>query len=73
MTRYELLKANEDTMYQFIKAGILSFQVIRDIEIFERYQELEGLLNQEAKYMILSDEYELSIKRIQQLVLNMQK
>ena len=52
MTRYELLKNNEDVMLQFIKAGVLGYQVIRDIEIYELFMQL-NLKNNEAKYMDL--------------------
>ena len=73
MTRYELLKANEDTMYQFIKAGILSFQVIRDIEIFESFNNYEDGISKESRYLLLADTYELSSKRIEQIVYQMIK
>ncbi|MEC4048780.1 hypothetical protein OX284_005005 [Flavobacterium sp. SUN046] len=73
MTRYELLKANEDTMYQFIKAGILSFQIIRDIEIFESFNSYEDGINKESRYLLLADSYELSPKRIEQIVYQMNK
>lgn len=72
MTRYELLKNNEDVMLQFIKAGVLGYQVIRDIEIYELFMQL-NLKNNEAKYMYLGEVYELSSIRIQQIIYNMQK
>jgi len=72
MTRYQLLKDNEDIVFQFIKAGVLSFQIIRDIEIFETFQEIP-LNNNEAKYLLLGDQYELSAKRIEQIIYQMMK
>ena len=73
MTRYELLKQNEEIMFQFVKAGILSFQVIRDIEIFESFTNYKDEINKESRYLLLADTYELSSKRIEQIVYQMQK
>ncbi|MCG2611522.1 hypothetical protein LZZ90_08375 [Flavobacterium sp. SM15] len=73
MNRYQLLKKNHETMYQFIKAGILSFIVLRDIEIYEEYQQLKKMKNNEAKFLYLGDKHELSAVRIEQIVYNMQK
>ncbi|MDI9257274.1 hypothetical protein [Flavobacterium sedimenticola] len=72
MTRYELLKKNEDVLYQFVKAGILSYQVIRDIEIYEAFNNID-IQNKEMKYIMLSDDFELSTKRIEQIIIQMQK
>lgn len=72
MNRYELLKKNEDVLYQFVKAGILSYQVIRDIEIYEAFNNIE-IQNKEMKYIMLSDSFELSTKRIEQIIIQMQK
>lgn len=72
MNRYELLKKNEDVMFQFVKAGILSYQVIRDIEIYEAYVS-NDVNNNSMKYILLGEDYELSPRRIEQIVVNMQK
>jgi hypothetical protein len=72
MTRYEILKANEEAMWLFIQNGILSYQVIRDLEIYQEFISL-GDLSNAAKYLILADSYELSSKRIEQIVNSMDK
>lgn len=72
MNRYELLKKNENIIFQFVKNGILSYMMIRDIEIYENYNQLEDNLTKEMKYIILAEQYELSVKRIEQIVYNMQ-
>lgn len=73
MTRYELLKKNEKIIYQFIKNGILSYMVIRDIEIFESLNELEDIISKEMKYLLLGEQYELSTDRIKQIIHQMLK
>ena len=73
MNRYELIKKNENTIFQFIKNGIISYQIIRDIEIYENYLSIEETTNNLAKYILLGEEYELSHKRIEQIIYNMQK
>ena len=72
MNRYQLLKDNEDTIFQFVKSGIMSYQIIRDIEIYERYLELDEYSNQ-MKYILLSEEFELGVKRIEQIIYQMMK
>lgn len=59
-------------MTQFVSAGILSYQVYRDIEIYEKFNEMD-MKNNEVKYMFLGEEFELSSIRIQQIIYNMQK
>jgi hypothetical protein len=61
MNKYELLTENKQLIYQFVKNGILSYLMIRDIEIYETYLNLND--NITIKY-ILSDQYELSPDRI---------
>ena len=67
-TRYQLLKANEETMFSFVKAGILSYQIIRDCEIYEQFIQLGDEISSQAKYLILGSDYELSSKRIEQII-----
>lgn len=74
-TKYQLLKDNENTIFQFIKNGIMSYQVIRDMEIYNAFIALEAkgnLKNTDLRYALLGDEYELSAKRIQQIINSMQ-
>jgi hypothetical protein len=73
MNRYQLLKQNDKIIFKFIKNGILSYQIIRDIEIYENFQAMSDIKNFETRYILLGDEYELSAKRIEQIVLQMQK
>jgi hypothetical protein len=72
MTRYELLKNNENVMFSFIKNGILSYKIIRDIEIFEQFNDLD-LINKDAKYMYLGEVFELTPNRIEQIVYQMER
>jgi tyrosine-protein phosphatase YwqE len=71
MNRYQLLKENENILYQLVRNGIITVLVMRDMEIYERYEAMT-ITNNESKYLLLGDEYELSTKRIQQIVYNMQ-
>jgi DNA polymerase III delta prime subunit len=74
MNRYQLLKDNEDTIYLFVKAGILSFRILRDIDIYESYLEHdEEIKNNQLKYILLAEQYELAEKTIEQIVYSMQK
>ncbi|PWB24643.1 hypothetical protein DCO46_11035 [Flavobacterium sp. HTF] len=72
MNRYELLKKNKSITFQFVKNGILSYIILRDIEIFESYNSIEDNITKELKYIILAEQYELSVKRIEQIIYNMQ-
>lgn len=71
MNKYELLKQNEDVNYQYIKNGILSYNLIRDLEIYEAFNQLEDYIYNTMKYEILAEQYELSSKRIEQIVSSM--
>ena len=72
MTLYQLLKENETMIYQFVKVGILSYTIIRDIGIYENYLQLDKI-NKESKYLLLAEDFEIGYKRIQQIILNMEK
>jgi hypothetical protein len=71
MNKYELLTENKQLIYQFVKNGILSYLMIRDIEIYETYLNLNDI-TKEIKYILLSDQYELSPDRIKQIIYQMQ-
>jgi hypothetical protein len=70
--KYELLTENKQLIYQFVKNGILSYLMIRDIEIYETYLNLNDNITKEIKYILLSDQYELSPDRIKQIIYQMQ-
>ena len=73
-TRYQLLKENEEIIYLFIKNGIITSLIIRDIEIYKTFIKLEeSIKNFELRYSLIGEEYELSAKRVEQIVLSMQK
>jgi hypothetical protein len=46
--------------------------MIRDIEIYETYLNLNDNITKEIKYILLSDQYELSPDRIKQIIYQMQ-
>lgn len=71
MNRYDLLKKHKAITFQFVKNGILSYMIIRDIEIYEAYNALDDNITKELKYIILAEQYELSVKRIEQIIYNM--
>jgi hypothetical protein len=73
MNKYELLTENKQLIYQFVKNGILSYLMIRDIEIYETYLNLNDNITKEIKYILLSDQYELSPDRIKQIIYQMQR
>jgi hypothetical protein len=73
MNKYQLLKKYQEIIFIFIKNGILSYMLIRDIEMYENYLSLDDNMNKELKYMLLADEYELSPDRIKQIIYQMQK
>jgi hypothetical protein len=72
MNRYELLNQNKELIYLFVKNGILSYMMIRDIEMYENYLNLDNHITKEIKYIILAEDYELSPKRIEQIIYQMQ-
>ncbi len=72
MTIYQLIKQEEETIYKLVKAGIITYTIIRDISIYQRFEELAPM-NKESRYLIIGDENELSLKRVQQVVLNMER
>lgn len=73
MTRYELLKKNDKINYLYIKNGILSCMMLRDIEIFETFNDMEDNIGKEMKYLLLAEQYELSTDRIKQIIHQMLK
>ena len=74
MNRYQLLKKNENLIFQFVKNGILSYQIIRDMEIYERYDELgDEIENNQFKYLLLSEEHSLSEKSIERIIYQMNR
>lgn len=73
MNRYQLLNKNKNILFTFIKNGILSYQINRDMEIYESFITLDETLTNEVKHYILGEQFELSSKRIQQILYNMQK
>ncbi|MBC5836777.1 hypothetical protein [Flavobacterium muglaense] len=72
MNRYQLLKKNKNTIHRFVKNGILSYMVIRDIEIYEALQQLQKDIPKELKYIMLAEQFELSPDRVKQIIYNMQ-
>lgn len=73
MNRYELLTKHKNIIFTFIKNGILSYQINRDMEIYELFLTLEDTQFNEEKYIILGEQFELTPKRIQQILFNMNK
>jgi DNA polymerase III delta prime subunit len=53
------------------RSGILSYMIIRDIEIYESFNLLDDDISKEMKYIILAEQYELSTDRIKQIIYNM--
>lgn len=72
MNRYQLIKQHKNIIHTFVKNGILSYMVLRDIEIFESFQQQEQDLPKEIKYILLAEQFELSTDRIKQIIYNMQ-
>lgn len=72
MNRYQLIKKNKNIIHTFVKNGILSYMVLRDIQIFEAFQQQEKDLPKELKYILLAEQFELSTDRIKQIIYNMQ-
>lgn len=68
MTRYNLIKNNDNIIFQFVKNGILSYMILRDIEIYNEYKKLELNITKEMKYLILAEMFELSNDRIKQII-----
>jgi hypothetical protein len=71
MNKYTITEIKQ-LIYQFVKNGILSYLMIRDIEIYETYLNLNDNITKEIKYILLSDQYELSPDRIKQIIYQMQ-
>lgn len=45
--------------------------IIRDIEIYESFNQLDDSISKEMKYILVGEQYELSTKRIEQIIYNM--
>jgi hypothetical protein len=60
-----------DTDCKYVKNGILSYMIIRDIEIYEKFNLLEDGIGKEMKYILIDEQYELSTDRIKQIIYNM--
>ena len=73
MNRYELLKENQELIFKFVKNGILSYMMIRDIEMYENYLILDKEITKDIKYILLGEQYELSNDRIKQIIYQMEK
>lgn len=73
MNRYELLKENQELIFKFVKNGILSYMMIRDIEMYENYLMLDKEITKDIKYILLGEQYELSNDRIKQIIYQMEK
>lgn len=73
MNRYEFTRNNDNLIFKLIKNGMLSYQLIRDCEIYERFIEMNEEINNEIKYITIGEEFELSHKRIEQIIYNMKK
>ena len=70
MNRHELITENKDVIHTFVKNGIISYMILRDIDIYNEFL-LLGDAKKELKYIILADKFELSIDRIKQIVYSM--
>ena len=73
MSRYQFLKENEDILLQFIKEGIISLNIIRDMEIYETFKSYKKQIQFKDRYIELANEFELSPNRIEQIILGMSK
>lgn len=67
MNIYEFLKANEVLIGKLVKNGIQDYYVIRNMEIYEAFQEMNKTDYKENCYLILAQQYELSKSRIEQI------
>lgn len=47
--------------------------MLRDIEIFETFNDMEDNIGKEMKYLLLAEQYELSTDRIKQIIHQMLK
>ena len=73
MNRYNFIKDHEDILLQFIRKGIISYQIIRDTEIYEAFKAMKFPKNRQDKYIELANEFELSPARIEQICYSMSK
>ena len=73
MTRYDLLNTNRDLIFQLVKASVLSYHIIRDMEIFEKFKAMDSVEFAEARHLVLADEFELSKRRVEDIIYNMKQ
>lgn len=45
--------------------------IIRNIEMYENFNQLEDGIGKEMKYILIAEQYELSTDRIKQIIYNM--
>ncbi|WP_277899616.1 hypothetical protein [Galbibacter pacificus] len=67
----DFITKNEPIIHQMVQYGLLSFTIIRDIEIYKKWKEIK--LNETSKYLILANDYELSTRQVQRIINNMNK
>lgn len=72
MKNYDYMKANLSTVEELVKRGLMSFTIVRDLDIYTSFLSLDKF-SKEGRYAILSHDFQLSEKRIEQIVANLSK
>lgn len=63
---------NKEVVEELVKRGLLSLTIIRDLDILTSFQSMNGF-SKEARYVVLGHDFQLSEKRIEQIVANLSK
>ena len=73
MNRYQFIKENEDILLQFIRKGIITLNIIRDMEIYEAFKAMKYPKQYKDRYIELANAFDLSPNRIEQIIYAMSK
>jgi len=73
MNKYQLINEGDTllSIVKLIRNGFLSPTLIRDIRIYDRFQQLEG--SKGERYKVLSEEFKLAEITIQSKIINLSK
>ncbi len=67
----DFILKNEKLIHQMVQYGLLSYYIIRDIEIYKKWKELN--FNETSNYLLLADDYDLSTRQLQRIINNLNK
>lgn len=71
-SKFEYLIQNIEVVEELIKRGLMPITILRDIDIYRGFQRMEKFSYQ-GRYAVLSHDFHLSEKRIEQIIQNLSR